>query len=345
MSANASSCGGCTITAGPVTFTYPSPVSEVTSSVTVTVVPFIYQYPNGTEVTVNSTYQQYTAGATGQSIVTSPAYTPLTWTTLGTVLTYPTTYLGFVSPLAGVSKEAAGADSFCYASLTTVGLGPSDYPHLIFPFNVPEDRAVIIASASVYLDTVPSMTAAVFPYAPSACSHLIGTGTSQAPEKTSTAATENPMIHTSVSVLVQVGKPVITRVPAESQIAGAGTTSGYPPASTPTSNGSGGKTTAPPAGGTAKVSPVLGVGGSTITPDASGVYNVGGQTITPGGSAVVVDGTTISIASGGSVAVVNGQTSTLASTTFSAPESTGAAAKLWASGVALGAVGIVGLLL
>jgi hypothetical protein len=353
--ANASSCGGCSITAGPETLTYPSPVSEVTSSVTATVIPFIYQFDNGTEVTRYSTYHQYTASASGQSAFTTPQSTSLTWTTLGTTLTYPTTYLAFISPRAGVSTQLTGTNSICSASLTPISLQASDYAHLIFPSSLPADHDIITASASSYIDTIPSVGAAVSPYKPAACSQFIGppqvpasSGTFTAPLKTSLAS-ENPVVHTTVAFLVQTGKPVITRVSAESQI--PGTTAGDKPTPAPISNGSGGKTTTPPAsnGGSGnivtKTSPVLNVGGSTITAGPSGAFVVGGQTVTPGGSAVVVGGTTLSIAAGGSVAVVNGQTSTLSSTTYTGAQATGGASKVWASGLALGAVGFLGLLL
>jgi len=99
------------------------------------------------------------------------------------------------------------------------------------------------------------------------------------------------------------------------------------------------------------VGPVLNIGGSTIVAGPSGVFNIGGNTLTPGGTAVV-GGTTISLAPGGSVAVVNGKTSTLAIATgnvggaiasgvgYTGAVATGAAAKVWISGFAVGALGL-----
>jgi hypothetical protein len=96
----------------------------------------------------------------------------------------------------------------------------------------------------------------------------------------------------------------------------------------------------------------LNIGGSTIAAGPSGVFNVGGNTLTPGGTAVV-GGTTISLAPGGSVAVVNGKTSTLAIATgnvggaiasgvgYTGAVATGAAAKVWISGFAVGALGLL----
>jgi hypothetical protein len=96
------------------------------------------------------------------------------------------------------------------------------------------------------------------------------------------------------------------------------------------------------------------VGGTTITAGPSGAFTVGGKTLTPGGSVVVVDGTTISLATGGSAAVVNGHTSTLAgaagssSTTASNVGSVGGstALRIWISGAAVGTLGLlIGLFL
>ncbi|KAK5124949.1 hypothetical protein LTR85_001139 [Meristemomyces frigidus] len=59
-------------------------------------------------------------------------------------------------------------------------------------------------------------------------------------------------------------------------------------------------------------SPALTVAGSTITPDASGNYIIGSSTLVAGSSAVVVSGTTYSLAASGSAVVVNGITQPLA---------------------------------
>jgi hypothetical protein len=58
--------------------------------------------------------------------------------------------------------------------------------------------------------------------------------------------------------------------------------------------------------------PILMVGSNTVTANAQGQFVVGTQTLKPGGPAVVVDGSTLSLASAGGVAIVNGVTRTLA---------------------------------
>jgi hypothetical protein len=341
--ANASSCGGCTITAGPKTLTYPADVSEVTKSVTATVIPFIYQYDNGTEVT---SYSTYTASGGVQSVFTSPAR--VTWTTLGTVLTYPTTYLAFISPLAGVSSSQTGANGFCYASLTTISIQTPAYSNLIFPSTAPADHDIITSAASKYLDTLPSIAAAVSPYKPAACSHLIGVDSSKiSGSPTNPAFTTSrtvlvsiePVTHTSVAFLLQTGKPVITRVPAVGQNQGGGSQGGgYQGSTTPGSNYN---PTTGPSKPPSSVTPILNVGGSSITAGPSGDFAIGTRTLTRGGSAVV-DGTTVVLATDGSVVVINGQTSTLAATS-TGPVVNGDASRVGLSGFAVAVIGFLGL--
>lgn len=305
----------------------------------------MYQYENGTEVTSYSTVQS-TSGASAQTSFTNPS-TPLTWTTLGTTLTYPTTYLAFLSPLAGVSKTFTGDNAFCYASLTAVSLGPTDYAHLIFPsFAAPDPKHDSITSAvSAYLDTIPSITAAVSPYKPGVCSHFVGppqsSGTSTTalalPSQTSAASSSVAVVtHTSVAFLLSTGRPVISKVGSDYQIPIPNTT----PQPISTGPGQGTTTTSTPPPPSLSSTPVLNIGGSTITAGPSGGFSIGGTTLTPGGTAVV-GGTTISLASGGSVAVVNGQTSSLSSAAYTGPQVTNAASQLEFSGAALGIFGLL----
>jgi hypothetical protein len=240
-----------------------------------------------------------------------------------------------------------GSNSFCYASLSIISLPTSDYSHLIFPSSTPADLSSIIASVTGYLDALPQITAAIAPYQPASCSQFVttvqvGTGTLNPVESSATATLLNPVTHTTVALLVQTGKPVITKVSADAQINTGGGTTTTP---TSTSKSPSGNTVTSTSAMVTKTSPVLDIGGSTITAGPSGAFNVAGQTLTPGGSAVVVGGTTISIASGGSVAVINGQTSTLSSTTFTAAQATGGVARVWTNGLALGAFGILGFML
>ncbi|KAF2425684.1 hypothetical protein EJ08DRAFT_395341 [Tothia fuscella] len=357
LTANGSSCGGCTVTVGPKTLTFPNNnVAEVTRSVTATVVPYVFQYDNGTEVTSLSTFSA--AGGGAQTVYTAPS--ALTWSTYGTVLTYPTTYLAFVSPLAGISKSQTGANAFCYASLTTVALKASDYAKLIYPAAaVAAEHDIITAAVSSYLDTLPSVTAAVAPYKPAECSHFVGppqtsSGIVSIPVASSSdsrtiEASLEPVTHTSVAFLLQTGKPIITRIGAAGMNQGGGSSSGgggsSPGGGTTTGNTPGGTPASAPPPPTAKPTPVLNIGGSTITAGTNGAFNVGGQNLTPGG-AVVVSSTTYVLATDGTVAVVNGATSTLSSATSRTPElSNEGMSRVGLSGLAIGVIGLVAVAL
>jgi hypothetical protein len=351
-------CTGCTISAGPTVLTYPSPVSNVVQTVTATVIPYITEYDN-TNITSYSTIYQYASGVNGQSANTSPTTTSLIWSTLGTTLTYPTTYLAFPSPVAGVSKSFSGTNSFCYASLNAITLDATDQAHLIFASSTPADYDRITASVVSLLDTLPSISAAVSPYQPSQCSPFAGTSQVPAAGPTTTAAVNGPessastplaVTHTTVQFLITQGQPVITRSAGTAQ----------PQINTPLEITNGGGSAYGLGGSTSTPTPtpkpaVITVGGTTITAGPSGAFTVGGQTLAPGGTAVVVGGTTISLAAGGSTAVVNGQTSTLAGATGTATTSTSASlqsagsdasVRVWISGTAIGTLGLlVGLFL
>jgi uncharacterized protein with beta-barrel porin domain len=107
-----------------------------------------------------------------------------------------------------------------------------------------------------------------------------------------------------------------------------------------------------------KASPILNVGGASITAGPSGAFVVAGQTLAPGSTAVV-SGTTYSLVPGGSVAVINGNTSTLAVAGsvggavhngiggYTGPLATGAGTemRLLGGGFAVCAVGALALLL
>lgn len=67
--------------------------------------------------------------------------------------------------------------------------------------------------------------------------------------------------------------------------------------------------------------PTLEFGGSTITANPTGAFVIGTQTLIPGSSAIVVSGSTVSLASSGNVVVINGKTSFLQG---SSPEPTAA---------------------
>lgn len=269
---------------------------------------------------------------------------------------YPTTYLAFPSPVAGVSKFFSSANSFCYASLTAVRLNPTDISHLIYPSTTPADHDLITASVVSFLETLPTISAAVSPFAPRQCkpfagqtsgtvAPIVGSSTS-VPATVPLASSVAVVTHTSVQFLITQGQAVITRSPgtAQPQTSPQAT----PQGASGMGNVGGSITSA------ASNSPVMTVGGTAITAGPGGVFTLGGKTLTPGGSAVVVKGTTISLITGGSAAVVNGHTSTLAAATDS-PSSTSStltpglmagstSLRIRISGAAMGTLGfLVGL--
>lgn len=338
---------------------YPSAVEDVTQNVTATVIPYITQYDN-VNITTFSTL--YASGASGQTVIPSPTASNLKWTTLGTTLTlfsppqkqllpylpiycrYPTTYLAFPSPVAGISKS----NPSCYAALTTIRVDPADISHLVYASTDPADHDRITASVVAFLETLPSISAAVSPFSPSQCSPFAGQGTRAPLAGSSSVAATNSVTssvaavtHTSVQFLITQGQAVIARSP------GTAAPQTTPQATAQEAPGKGDGTSSV---STPTTRPIITVGGTTIAAGADGVFGIGGQTLAPGGSAVIVEGTTISIVTGGSAAVVNGQTSTLAVATGSSSASStpglvgGSAAvnlRAWWKSVAVGCLGAV----
>jgi len=349
---------------GPTVLTYPQVVSNVIQTSTLTAIPYITQYDNGTNITSYSTVYH-----TDATLNTAPTTTNLTWTTLGTTLTFPTTYLAFPSLVAGVSKQFTGANSFCYASLAAVRLGNSDLAHLIFPSSTPADHDRITASVGSILDSLPTISAMISPYKPSQCSQFVGSSQVPAPTSVATNAPASSasssvaatnvgsapaVTHTSVRFLTTQGQAVITRVSAEEQTTNGpstpGNTSGGKSTSTPQPGTTSRPGTTSQPGTTPKPAAVLSVGSVVVTAGPSGAFNIGGgKTLTPGGTAVV-GGTTVSLAAGGSVAVLNGQTSTLGTTAggvggainsgLAGPQASSGAGKALTSGCAVGLFGL-----
>lgn len=352
------SCAGCGITAAPTILTYTNSVVQVTANSSVTVIPYVTVYDSGENVTHFSTYTQYSSGASGAGLHTSGA--PIVWTTLGTTLTFPTTYIAYPSVKAGAYSLSGDV---CISSATSVKLQPSDVTHLIFPLPSGEGEAQAASSAAEYIESLPSITALVAPNDPSQCSFLtpnniVEATATQAPAKSSIEA----VTHTSVRLLTSLGQSVIVRSSGTALPDNQGSTSAVSPPPTSTagnggtgshSGGGGGGTGGGSSGGGSSIhstptsTPVLVIEGSTITAGPSGVFIVPGPsgsiTITPGGSAQVVGTETISVASGASVAVINGQTSSIVYATGGAYAGPAPvfAMRLWVSCFALGFLSMV----
>lgn len=167
------SCAPCTVTVSETLLSFPAPVNISTKFATATVIPYVTEYADGTNVTSFSTYSSYAPNASSQNNFTAPSTTPLTWTTLGLTLTYPTTYLAFPSPEAGMNSIlAVNSTSYCYAgSLTTLTDLPS--ASLVFPYNASlfgsattglaatiTDNTAGQVSAAATLSSAPLFTAA-----------------------------------------------------------------------------------------------------------------------------------------------------------------------------------------
>jgi hypothetical protein len=80
-------CGSpsCRISLDAITLTYPTPFQLIEATTTATLIPVVSVFPNGTEVTVTSTFEFYSSGGANQTFVT-PSTVDLTWDTLGTTL-------------------------------------------------------------------------------------------------------------------------------------------------------------------------------------------------------------------------------------------------------------------
>ncbi|KIW03839.1 uncharacterized protein PV09_05138 [Verruconis gallopava] len=304
-SLSVSSCSGCAISATQTLLSFPQSVQEVTSSLSVTVIPYVTVYDDGTSITNYATYTKYKSGQSTQGLATSPA--PLTWETFGTTLTYPTTYYAYLGVSAGPNKLSG---TICRATPSPAVLDPSDQARLVFPFTSEEGNDVPTKSAQSVLDSLPTISALVSPNAPAQCSHAIGviefSSATPVATESGTSAALAAVVHTSVRFLTTQGQAVVTRAsgtapPPQSQVNDNGGSS-----PSPTNGGQGGNNNQ-------QSTPVINWGGSTITAGPSGVWNIGGHSVTAGGSAQIIDGTTVSIAAGGSVAVINGHTSSLES--------------------------------
>lgn len=324
------SCNGCVVHLEPRTLSYTRPVSEIVSSQSVTVIPYITIYDTG-NVTEYSTYTVYnSASASTDGIARPPA--PLTWETLGRTLTYPTTYLAFPEVSAGTS---AITGTTCGRSLTPLILQPTDQARLIFPSGAGGlPLAEITSSASSYVDTLASLRPLVAPFQPSQCSHGYAALRPPVPAASSeiTASSAEAITHITVQYLTTQGPGVIVRRTGTAPPPDQQTT---PPAN----GGQGGNNN----------QPTMTLGGSTYTGAPGGGWNIAGQTLTAGGPAHTVGGTTISVAQGGSV-VINGQTTSVGTPTQSGPvqaSTAGADAKMpgspmtWFAGCAVGAFGAV----
>jgi hypothetical protein len=302
------SCAGCAIVAPPTVLSYPSEVSETETSLSVTVIPYITVYENG-NVTNWSTYTVYNSASSDGGL--APPAPSLTWETLGTTLTYPTTYIAFDDISAGASRRGG---SGCTRSLEDVTLQPADQARLIFPTSRGVAIADITNSAKAVWNTLPALTELVAPLAPASCSVVTNADLLGGPLSTRTAAGVPPLttateatsaaavVLTSVRYLTTKGQDVIIR-----------RTGNAPPQqqSTPANGGQGGDNNSPPG-------PTITWGRSTYTGKPGGGWNFGGGDITPGGPAQTIDGTTISVAPGGSV-VFNGQTTTAGAAQSSGP--------------------------
>jgi len=327
-----SSCNGCVIHLEPRTLSYTRSVSEVVSSQSVTVIPYITIYDTG-NVTQYSTYTVYnSASASTDGIARPPA--PLTWETLGRTLTYPTTYLAYPQVSAGTSARTG---TTCGRSLTPLTLQPSDQARLVFPSGsggLP--LAEITSSASSIVDSLQSIRPLIAPLQPSQCSHGYAALQTAATGTLGLSSAE-AVTHTTVQYLTTQGPGVIVRR--------TGTAPPPEQQTTPPANGGQGGN---------NNQPTITMGGSTYTGQPGGAWNIGGQTLTAGGPAQTIGGTTISVAEGGSV-VINGQTTSVGTPTQSGPvqaSTAGADVQIpgspmtWFAGSAIGALGaVVGIFL
>lgn len=348
------SCTGCVIHAGPQTLlSFTGNVQETVTSQSVTVIPYITVFDNG-NVTNWSTYTVYNSGSPTEGLASAPPL--LTWETLGTTLTYPTTYVAFPDISAGTSRKAQG--SCASASLAEVPLQPTDQARLIFPTSSGKPFAEITQSVSSIMDSLPGISALVSPFPPSRCSKGFersalgeltatkspGAPGAEPPQFTATSAAE-AIIHTSVRYLTTQGPPQIIKrtgnaPPPEQQTTPPPNGGGKPPSN----GGQGGNNNQQPP-------PTITWGGFTYTGKSGGGWNFGGGAdLTPGGPAQTIGGTTVSVADGGSV-VFNGQTTTpggAAQSSGGAAEATGGAdvkapgsPVTWAAGGAIGVLGMV----
>ena len=128
-------CAPCSVAVTETLLSFPVPVNETTETATATVIPYVTEYPDGTNVTSYSTYSNYNPTAALNNNFTAPSATPLTWTTLGFTLTYPTTYLAYPSPEAGMNAVLTEqGTSYCYVRNFTV-LTHLPSSSLLIPYN------------------------------------------------------------------------------------------------------------------------------------------------------------------------------------------------------------------
>ena len=256
-------CAPCTVSVQETVLSFPVPVNVTTETATATVIPYITQYPDGTNVTSYSTYSDYMANANSNANFTAPASEPLTWTTLGFTLTYPTTYIAFPSPEAGINSiYIVNSTSYCYATNLTAIPNLSS-ASLLFPYNTinltatpTTQTAQVFAAATTttpltstapsflpiaqtalasltsallsYLDTLPQLSSIVSTN-PLACSQTVVLSISEIIAATTAATNFVPIAtvqHTSVAVLTETGPALVTVVTAVPDQEGSGTAGG-----------------------------------------------------------------------------------------------------------------------
>ncbi|KAK0279653.1 hypothetical protein LTR35_008376 [Friedmanniomyces endolithicus] len=208
MASVTTSCAPCVFSASTTLLSFPYSVIQ---TFTVQVIPQVI-VRNGTSITTGAitttldepVVAESPTGVGGPVIVTFTDPSQITWSTLGTILTYPTTYVEYLG-FDGASATSSG----CAAGITPTAMPlPSNVvsASLIYPSN--DTTAGLPPGLVGYLDSLPGFTAQLGEPVNS-CANSI-----PAPPPSSTASTSQPS-----STVVNVSPSTTTTSQATSTVA------------------------------------------------------------------------------------------------------------------------------
>jgi hypothetical protein len=214
--------------------------------------------------------------------------------------THPTVYVAYPTPV--IILNTLNKNSVCDSDITAIPLPDSYTTQFIFPSADKSSPTPGIDEVFSFLDQQPVVTSLVHGD-PRTCRHG-----GQVPQFFTTPIIGfDPLVHTTVSVLTEVGAAVtlaadpFNQDPGANPPPGGGGTAETPGIGTPAPTGAGQPQTEETPGGS-PASPVT-FNGATITPVGSGAIVVNGQTISQGSTGTIGNGVPVSVGSGGVVVV------------------------------------------
>jgi hypothetical protein len=234
-----SACTSCTVTAHETFLAYPTPLSTVNVSLTITKVPHVTILADGSRETNYETVTQ-SSDVTGTFLGTGSIdpFATLTWEVDGVKLTYPTTYVsmfGFSGGLFTATTNTSGA--FCSPNVENLNLPANSATGVIAP--VPDTVSINLQSPTAisapapiiqYLNGIPAVQTQFSSTNLASCSWTKIVGPTTQPHLTATVVPTTPISGPPVQ---KVSVTILTEVTANQVVITA-------PGNTPTTIATGG---------------------------------------------------------------------------------------------------------